>query len=103
MAIISVSSRLCPPSHSRAWCSTQAAAWIQEDSCPEYLQKAEDCLRAEEERVNHYLHQSSKARLLERVCTRPLACLECARVMGVGPRVGMSGFADARERYYLIR
>lgn len=47
--------------------AAQAAAWIQEDSCPEYLQKAEDCLRAEEERVNHYLHQSSKARLLEKV------------------------------------
>ena len=44
---------------------TQAAAWIQEDSCPEYMLKAEECLRAEEERVNNYLHQSSKTKLLE--------------------------------------
>ena len=54
------------------WRCAQAAAWIQEDSCPEFLQKAEDCLRAEEERVNHYLHQSSKARLLEKVRTARL-------------------------------
>lgn len=39
--------------------------WIQQDSCPDYMLKAEDCLRAEEERVNNYLHQSSKTKLLE--------------------------------------
>ena len=43
----------------------QAAMWIQQDSCPDYMLKAEDCLRAEEERVNNYLHQSSKTKLLE--------------------------------------
>ena len=43
----------------------QASMWIQQDSCPDYMLKAEDCLRAEEERVNNYLHQSSKIKLLE--------------------------------------
>ncbi len=46
---------------------SQASAWIQEDSCPEYLAKAEECLRLEEERVDNYLHQSSKAKLLGQV------------------------------------
>ncbi len=51
--------------------------WIQQDSCPDYMLKAEDCLRAEEERVNNYLHQSSKTKLLEqaRCGTLPGQCL----------------------------
>ena len=44
--------------------------WIQQDSCPDYMLKAEDCLRAEEERVNNYLHQSSKTKLLEQARDR---------------------------------
>lgn len=47
--------------------------WIQEDSCPEYMVKAEECLRQEEERVQNYLHQSSKPKLLKRVETELLA------------------------------
>ena len=45
----------------------QAAMWITEDSCPEYMLKAEDCLRAEEERVHNYLHISTRPKLLEQV------------------------------------
>jgi hypothetical protein len=41
--------------------------WIAEDSCPEYMVKAEECLRAEEDRVQHYLHISTKPKLLEQV------------------------------------
>lgn len=60
----------CPHGHSHAqspcpmW---QAAVWIAEDSCPEYMLKAEECLRQEEERVQHYLHISTKPKLLEQV------------------------------------
>ncbi|KAI3437587.1 hypothetical protein D9Q98_000040 [Chlorella vulgaris] len=43
----------------------RAAVWIQEDSSPDYLVKAEDCLRDEEERVNSYLHVSTKPKLLK--------------------------------------
>jgi hypothetical protein len=39
----------------------------QEDSSPDYLVKAEDCLRDEEERVNSYLHVSTKPKLLKEV------------------------------------
>jgi len=51
----------------------KAVKWIQEDSCPEYMIKAEECLRQEEERVNNYLHQSSKSKLLKQVETELLA------------------------------
>lgn len=39
----------------------------QEDSSPDYLVKAEDCLRDEEERVNSYFHFSTKPKLLKEV------------------------------------
>ena len=38
---------------------------LQEDSCPDYMQKAEDALRMEEERVTNYLHVDTKAKLLQ--------------------------------------
>jgi cullin 1 len=40
---------------------------LQEDSCPDYMLKAEECLKAEEERVDGYLHIDSKSKLLEQV------------------------------------
>ncbi|CAL5223551.1 g6084 [Coccomyxa viridis] len=45
----------------------KAASWIAEDSCPDYMQKAEDALRMEEERVTNYLHVDTKAKLLTAV------------------------------------
>lgn len=45
----------------------KAAEWIEQDSCPEYMVKAEECLRLEEERVDAYLHCSTKAKLLKEV------------------------------------
>jgi cullin 1 len=54
----------------------KAAVWIAEDSCPEYMVKAEECLRAEEDRVQHYLHISTKPKLLEQVETEVLAHYE---------------------------
>ncbi|KAL4558821.1 hypothetical protein LXL04_037024 [Taraxacum kok-saghyz] len=47
--------------------SQKASNWIMEDSSSDYMLKAEDCLRNEKERVSHYLHSSSEAKLLE-VC-----------------------------------
>ena len=52
----------------------------QDDSCPDYMLKAEECLRQEEERVANYLHVDSKPKLLKEVdtCARTLlACLSC--------------------------
>ena len=40
---------------------------VQEDSCPDYMQKAEDALRMEEERVTNYLHVDTKSKLLAEV------------------------------------
>jgi len=48
-----------------AFYSRKAAVWIQEDSCPEYMLKAEECLKQEKERVIHYLHFSSEPKLLQ--------------------------------------
>jgi cullin 1 len=42
-----------------------AAAWIAEDSAPEYLAKAEERLQAEEARVRDYLHADTRPRLLK--------------------------------------
>jgi len=47
--------------------SRKAASWILEDSCPDYMLKAEECLKREKERVAHYLHSSSEQKLLEKV------------------------------------
>ncbi|CAH9098751.1 unnamed protein product [Cuscuta epithymum] len=50
-----------------AYYSRKASNWIVEDSCPDYMLKAEECLKKEKERVSHYLHSSSETKLLEKV------------------------------------
>ncbi|PNY15420.1 cullin-1-like protein, partial [Trifolium pratense] len=50
-----------------AYYSRKASNWILEDSCPDYMLKAEECLRREKDRVAHYLHSSSEPKLLEKV------------------------------------
>ncbi|KAG0470515.1 hypothetical protein HPP92_017215 [Vanilla planifolia] len=50
-----------------AYYSRKALNWIMEDSCPDYMLKAEECLRREKDRVSHYLHSSSEPKLLEKV------------------------------------
>ncbi|KAK4283529.1 hypothetical protein QN277_000471 [Acacia crassicarpa] len=47
--------------------SRKASNWILEYSCPDYMLKAEECLRREKDRVTHYLHSSSEPKLLEKV------------------------------------
>lgn len=48
-----------------AYYSIKASNWIVEDSCPDYILKAEECLRKEKDRVSHYLYPSSESKLLE--------------------------------------
>ncbi|CAI8590065.1 unnamed protein product [Vicia faba] len=50
-----------------AYYSRKASNWILEDSCPDYMLKAEECLKREKDRVAHYLHSSSESKLLEKV------------------------------------
>ncbi|KAL1372525.1 hypothetical protein AAHE18_01G210000 [Arachis hypogaea] len=50
-----------------AYYSQKASKWILEDSCPDYMFKAEECLNQEKDRVAHYLHSSSEPKLLEKV------------------------------------
>ncbi|KAL6971648.1 Cullin-1 [Sarracenia purpurea var. burkii] len=50
-----------------AYYSRKASNWILEDSCPDYMLKAEECLKRENDRVSHYLHSSSEPKLLEKV------------------------------------
>ncbi|KAF5941485.1 hypothetical protein HYC85_019127 [Camellia sinensis] len=50
-----------------AYYSRKASNWILEDSCPNYMLKAEECLKREKDRVAHYLHSSSELKLLEKV------------------------------------
>ncbi|KAK4748496.1 hypothetical protein SAY87_015082 [Trapa incisa] len=49
-----------------AYYSRKASNWILEDSCPDYMLKAEKCLNREKDRVSHYLHSSSEPKLLEK-------------------------------------
>nr|CAB3477177.1 unnamed protein product [Digitaria exilis] len=45
--------------------SKNAQTWIMEDTCPEYMLKAEESLQKEKERVGHYLHSSTEPILME--------------------------------------
>ena len=56
-----------------AYFRRKAAVWIEEDSTPEYLSKAEECLRAEEGRVDRYLHVDTKPKLLREAESQLLA------------------------------
>ncbi|CAH8277455.1 unnamed protein product [Arabidopsis lyrata] len=47
--------------------SRKASRWIEEDSCPDYMIKVEECLKRERERVTHYLHSSTEPKLVEKV------------------------------------
>lgn len=51
----------------------QASGWLQEDSFPEYLRKAEAALNAEEQRVTNYLHRSTQPKLKHVVIQAVLA------------------------------
>lgn len=46
---------------------SKATIWIESDSCPDYMLKAEDCLRRERDRVSHYLHSTTEQKLVEKV------------------------------------
>lgn len=51
--------------------SRESAKWVEKDSFPEYMRKAEDRLKQEQERVTHYLHSSTEEKLLK-VCDEQL-------------------------------
>ncbi|KAK9086504.1 hypothetical protein Syun_028898 [Stephania yunnanensis] len=57
--------------------SRKASNWILEDSFPEYMKKAEDCLKREKDRVSHYLHSISEQKLLEKVQNELLLVYAC--------------------------
>ncbi|XP_059437397.1 cullin-1-like [Corylus avellana] len=52
---------------SGAYYRHKASTWISNDSCPEYMLKAEECLKRERDRVSHYLHISTEQKLVEKV------------------------------------
>lgn len=47
--------------------SRESSKWVQEDSFPDYMRKAENRLNQEQARVGHYLHSSSEEKLLKSV------------------------------------
>jgi len=51
-------------SNTATFYAQQSAAWVAADTCPEYMAKAEECLRSEKERVDAYMHPSSESKLL---------------------------------------
>ncbi|KAL0732259.1 hypothetical protein Bca4012_008468 [Brassica carinata] len=57
---------------SASYYSRRSSRWIQEDSCPEYMIKAEESLKKEKERVAHYLHSGTEPKLVDIVQTHLL-------------------------------
>ncbi|KAJ9696419.1 hypothetical protein PVL29_008573 [Vitis rotundifolia] len=55
-----------------AYYSRKASNWVLKDSCPDYMLKAEECLKRERDRISHYLHISSEPKLVEKVQTELL-------------------------------
>ncbi|KAL9140023.1 hypothetical protein ABFS82_14G009600 [Erythranthe guttata] len=47
--------------------SRKASVWVSNNSCRDYMLKAEECLKREKDRVSHYLHASSETKLLQKV------------------------------------
>ncbi|KAH9738164.1 Cullin-1 [Citrus sinensis] len=45
----------------------KASSWILNDSCPEYMIKAEECLKKERDRAVYYFHTRSESKLIEKV------------------------------------
>ena len=45
--------------HAQEYYKRQSQAWLDGDSCPNYLVKVEECLNAESDRVDAFLNQSS--------------------------------------------
>uniref|UniRef100_A0A2P2KIJ1 Cullin-1 n=3 Tax=Rhizophora mucronata TaxID=61149 RepID=A0A2P2KIJ1_RHIMU len=50
-----------------AYYSRKASNWILYDSCPDYMLKAEECLKKERDRASHYLYLCSEPKLVEKV------------------------------------
>ena len=43
----------------------KSAGWVADDTCPEYLSKAEEAFDRETKRIEAYLHSSSEAKILD--------------------------------------
>ena len=41
--------------------------WILKDPCPDYMRKAEECLKKERDRVSRYLQSNGEEKLVEKV------------------------------------
>ncbi len=50
----------------------KSRSWLDQDSCPSYLHKAEQCMSQEQNRVDSYLNQVTMAPLLEAVFVQVL-------------------------------
>jgi len=61
--------------------SRESVKWAEKDSFPEYMRKAEDRLKQEQERVAHYLHSSTEEKLLKAAARRPSTCPTCRRLL----------------------
>ncbi|XP_022727599.1 cullin-1-like isoform X4 [Durio zibethinus] len=61
-----------------AYYSRKASSWIEDDSCPDYMLKSEECLKKERDRVSHYLHSSSETKLSEHITAEGTALVQQA-------------------------
>lgn len=50
-----------------SYSSRKATNWILKDPCPDYMRKAEECLKKERDTVSRYLQSNSEEKLVEKV------------------------------------
>jgi len=82
--------------HAGAFYKRQSRHWMDQDSCPNYLKKAEKMLLAEKNRVDQYLHRTSMDPL-QRACYEELLKAHQHELLNKKTGVDFLLGSDARE------
>jgi cullin 3 len=82
--------------HAGAFYKRQSRTWMDQDSCPNYLKKAEKMLQAEKNRVDSYLHRSTMEPL-QKECYIQLLKVHQTELINKKTGVDALLTADARE------
>jgi len=82
--------------HAAAFYKRQSRFWMDQDSCPNYLKKAEKMLQAEKNRVEQYLHRTSMEPL-QKACHQELLKVHQQELLTKKTGVDHLLSTDARE------
>ncbi|THU47451.1 hypothetical protein C4D60_Mb09t15660 [Musa balbisiana] len=82
--------------------SQKASIWIVEYSCPDYMFKAEECLKREKDRVLHYLHEISKPKLLQHVTAELTVLMKQAEDAASNKKVLVRSVIELNAKYLAV-